>query len=80
MQVGEMGYMSLVIDPAGAAVGIWQPLEHKGISARGEVGAPSWFETLSKDYDKACRSTATSSGGTCTRWATPRSSATRRSA
>jgi uncharacterized protein len=53
MQVGQMGYMSLVIDPAGAAVGIWQPLEHQGISARGEVGAPSWFETLSKDYDKA---------------------------
>ena len=53
MQVGELGHMCLVIDPAGAAVGIWQPLEHKGISARGEDGAPSWFETLSKDYDKA---------------------------
>ena len=53
MQVGDMGHMCLVIDPAGAAVGIWQPLQHKGISARGEVGAPSWFETLSKDYDKA---------------------------
>jgi predicted enzyme related to lactoylglutathione lyase len=53
MQVGDMGYMCLVIDPAGAAVGVWQPLEHRGFSARGEVGAPSWFETLSQDYDRA---------------------------
>jgi uncharacterized protein len=53
MQVGEMGHMAFVMDPAGAAVGIWQPLQHTGISARGEIGAPAWFETLSKDYDAA---------------------------
>jgi predicted enzyme related to lactoylglutathione lyase len=40
-------------DPAGAAVGVWQPLDHKGISARGDIGAPAWFETLSNDYDAA---------------------------
>ena len=53
MQVGEMGHMAFVVDPAGAAVGVWQPLEHRGISARGEIGAPSWFETLSRDYPAA---------------------------
>lgn len=53
MQVGEMGHMAFVVDPAGAAVGVWQQMEHKGFSARGEIGAPAWFETLSKDYDAA---------------------------
>jgi len=53
MQVGEMGHMAFVVDPAGAAVGVWQPLQHKGISDRGDIGAPAWFETLSKDYDSA---------------------------
>jgi uncharacterized protein len=53
MQVGEMGHMAFVVDPAGASVGVWQPLQHTGISARGEIGAPSWFETLSKDYPAA---------------------------
>lgn len=52
-QVGEMGHMAFIVDPAGAAVGVWQPLEHTGISARGDIGAPAWFETLSKDYDAA---------------------------
>jgi uncharacterized protein len=51
MQVGDHGHMAVVTDPAGAAVGIWQPLSMSGISARGEVGAPAWFEVLSRDYD-----------------------------
>ena len=51
MQVGELGHMAMVTDPAGAPVGIWQPIEMTGISARGEVGAPAWFEVLSNDYD-----------------------------
>jgi hypothetical protein len=51
MQVGTLGHMAVVADPSGAAVGIWQPLDHRGISVRGEVGAPSWFELLSHGYD-----------------------------
>jgi predicted enzyme related to lactoylglutathione lyase len=51
MQVGELGHMAMVTDPAGAAVGIWQPNEMTGISARAEAGAPAWFEVLSSDYD-----------------------------
>jgi len=53
MQVGEMGHMAFVVDPGGASVGVWQPGQHTGISTRGEIGAPSWFETLSKDYPAA---------------------------
>ena len=53
MQVGDMGHMAFVTDPSGAGVGVWQPLSMKGISARGEVGAPAWFEVLSRDYDAA---------------------------
>ena len=51
MQVGDFGHMAVVSDPAGAAVGVWQPIEMRGISARAEVGAPGWFEVLSNDYD-----------------------------
>lgn len=51
MQVADLGHMAMVIDPAGAAVGVWQPIEMPGISVRGEVGAPAWFEVLSTDYD-----------------------------
>jgi predicted enzyme related to lactoylglutathione lyase len=51
MAVGDLGHMALVTDPGGAAVGIWQPGEHQGFAARGEVNAPGWFEVLSNDYD-----------------------------
>jgi predicted enzyme related to lactoylglutathione lyase len=51
MAVGDLGQMAVVTDPAGAAVGIWQPGEHAGFAARGEVNAPGWFEVLSNGYD-----------------------------
>lgn len=53
MQVGPLGHMAVFVDPAGAAIGAWQPLEHQGFAARGEAGAPSWFETLSNDYERS---------------------------
>jgi uncharacterized protein len=53
MQVADLGHMAFVIDPAGAAVGVWQPGQLQGFAVRGETGAPAWFETLSKDYDKS---------------------------
>jgi predicted enzyme related to lactoylglutathione lyase len=53
VQVGPLGHMAFVVDPAGASVGVWQPLEHQGFAARAEVGAPAWFETLSTDYEKS---------------------------
>ena len=53
LQVGELGHMAFVTDPAGALVGIWQPGTMEGISARAETGAPAWFELLTTDYQGA---------------------------
>jgi uncharacterized protein len=52
MQAGEMGHMAFCTDPSGAAVGIWQPLEHKGFGVRGVAGAPSWFELHTVGYEE----------------------------
>ncbi|WP_299573647.1 VOC family protein [uncultured Williamsia sp.] len=51
MAVGTEGTMLLVSDPAGAAIGFWQPDQHPGYTTWGEHGAPYWFECQSKDYD-----------------------------
>jgi predicted enzyme related to lactoylglutathione lyase len=53
MQVGDQGSMAFLVDPAGAAIGIWQADQHRGFAVRGEVNAPSWFETLTQDYGTA---------------------------
>jgi predicted enzyme related to lactoylglutathione lyase len=53
MQVGDLGHMTMVVDPAGAAVGAWQPLSFAGFTRQPGDGAPVWFETLSQDYAKS---------------------------
>lgn len=53
MPVGDLGTMAVVTDPAGAAVGVWEPKEMAGFATRAADGAPSWFEVLSSDYDAA---------------------------
>ena len=53
MQVGDFGTMGMLIDPTGAAIGVWQPDQHKGSGILGEPGAPSWFELMTRDYDTA---------------------------
>ena len=35
----------------GAAIGIWQPGEHKGFGVLAEPGAPGWFELHTNAYD-----------------------------
>jgi uncharacterized protein len=51
--VADLGIFGGVLDPAGAYVGIWQSLSFPGFITRNEVGAPDWFETLSRDYNAA---------------------------
>jgi predicted enzyme related to lactoylglutathione lyase len=51
MPVGDLGSMMVVVDPAGAAIGFWQPGTHPGFTEWGEHGTPYWFECQSKDYD-----------------------------
>jgi len=53
MQVGDLGHMAVLVDPAGAAVGAWQPLSFTGLAVKPEDGSPVWFETLSQDYEKS---------------------------
>lgn len=55
MPVGELGTMSVVLDPGGAAVGAWQPGTHRGCGFLYEPGAPSWFELHTRDHDTAVR-------------------------
>jgi uncharacterized protein len=55
MAVMELGSMLVVADPGGAAVGGWQPGEHKGFTVLAEPGTPVWFELLTRDYEAAVR-------------------------
>ena len=50
-QVGPLGTMAVVTDPGGAAIGLWQPGEHRGFGIIDEPGAPSWFELHTRAYD-----------------------------
>ena len=53
MPVADLGHMAVLVDPAGASVGAWQPMSFPGFLTRAEDGAPVWFETLSRDYPKS---------------------------
>jgi len=51
MAVGDLGWMAVMIDAGGAAIGAWQSGEHRGFGVIAEPGAPSWFELHSRDYE-----------------------------
>lgn len=53
MQVGDQGTMGMLMGPDGAAVGIWQPDQHRGFGLAAEAGAPVWHELATLDYDAA---------------------------
>jgi predicted enzyme related to lactoylglutathione lyase len=55
MEVPEQGYMGMVGDSSGAAVGLWQFGGHTGFQLQGETGAPVWHELLTRDYDGAVK-------------------------
>lgn len=55
MQVGDLGTMAVLVDPAGATVGAWQAQEFDGTGVLAQDGAPAWFETLSTDYPASVR-------------------------
>jgi uncharacterized protein len=50
MAVADLGTMGMVIDPGGAAIGLWQPGQFPGITNRDDAGLPSWFELYASDY------------------------------
>ncbi|AKA95728.1 VOC family protein [Corynebacterium ulcerans] len=53
MQVGSLGFMAIVSDPAGGVVGLWQALDFPGITREAVNGQPAWFEVMTKDFDAA---------------------------
>ena len=53
MQVGDLGVQSVLVDPGGATVGTWQPINFPGFTVIGEHGAPGWFELHTRDYKGA---------------------------
>ncbi len=53
MDVMEEGRMFVFSDPTGAALGCWQPKNHKGAGLYGEDNALCWFEMMTTDVPKA---------------------------
>jgi predicted enzyme related to lactoylglutathione lyase len=53
MDVADLGTMAVILDPSGAAIGLWQAGTHKGFGIVYEPNAPAWFELHTTQYD-AC--------------------------
>jgi hypothetical protein len=51
--VFEAGRMSIIADPAGGIIGLWQAKDHIGSQLSGEHGAISWNEYMSSGTDKS---------------------------
>jgi hypothetical protein len=45
--------LTVLADPAGAAIGLWQPDQHRGFGRVGDPGTPVWHELLTRDYESA---------------------------
>lgn len=51
MQVMEAGTMAIFLDNIGAAIGVWEPGEHRGAELVNEHGTYTWSELISTDLD-----------------------------
>lgn len=49
MQVMNLGWMSLIMDPSAAPYGLWQPLEFAGFGVMNEPNSLGWFDHVSED-------------------------------
>jgi predicted enzyme related to lactoylglutathione lyase len=50
LPLGTLGSMAVLVDPAGAVVGLWQAGEHPGFTRHGEPGSVVWDEVHSKSF------------------------------
>jgi len=48
--VADLGFQTVMLDPAGATVGAWQSGTFPGFVVLNEHGAPSWFELHTPDH------------------------------
>ena len=53
MDVADLGTMAVLIDPTGAAIGMWQPKAFGGFTVVGDPGTPGWWELLTRDHQRA---------------------------
>lgn len=53
MEIAGLGAMAVVMDPSGAAVGLWEGREFGGVEFTGQPGSPVWFELMTTDFDAA---------------------------
>jgi predicted enzyme related to lactoylglutathione lyase len=53
MDVGTLGRMLIVTDPAGAIIGSWTPNDFAGIGVHDEPNTPGWFELWTRDFNVA---------------------------
>ncbi|MGQ4476741.1 VOC family protein [Streptomyces sp. SAS_276] len=62
MDVMGQGHMAILRDPAGAAFGIWQPGQLKGVDVAGDPGSLTWVELYTPDVAAAAAFYNTSLG------------------
>ncbi|HYP55127.1 MAG TPA: VOC family protein [Solirubrobacterales bacterium] len=55
MTVLDYGRMAFIVDPTGAALGLWQPGRNKGAGIVNETGAMTWHELNTRDVETAKR-------------------------
>ncbi len=53
MDVMGEGHMAVLLDPTGAAFGLWQPGRHTGADAVNQPGTYTWVELATSDLDAA---------------------------
>jgi predicted enzyme related to lactoylglutathione lyase len=53
--VGDFGRMSIIRDPSGAILSLWQAKQHTGIGIQDEPGALCWAENYTNDSGQAIR-------------------------
>ncbi|MFN2137091.1 MAG: VOC family protein [Candidatus Promineifilaceae bacterium] len=53
LDVMDSGRMTNIQDPTGAAIGVWQPKQHKGAQLQHVPGALTWAELQTKDVPAA---------------------------
>lgn len=53
MQVMDVGWMALVMDPYGAVHGLWQPITFPGFEVMYEPNSLGWFDHVSEDTQGA---------------------------
>jgi len=51
--VGDRGRLAMLLDPTGAAIGLWQAGEHAGFEVNNENASAVWHELNTDDYDAA---------------------------